>query len=177
MKPKISYCQYALSLPEDDVNRRYHDTQYGFPLGSDSELFGRLILEIFQAGLSWSLILKRQDNFRAAFSQFDIATIGGYDQETVNRLLQDSSIIRNRRKIEATIFNAGQVQALQKEYGSFQRWLELHHPRALADWLVLFKRHFKFTGPEITKEFLLSTGYLPGAHQPDCPVYTYLQRP
>jgi DNA-3-methyladenine glycosylase I len=174
MPLKQSYCQYALNQPPDDVDRRYHDTQYGFPLTSDAELFGRFILEIFQAGLSWRLILQRQENFRDAFSGFSIQAIARYDQEEVERLLADAGIIRNRRKIEAVIYNAQQVAALQEAYGSFKEWLDHHHPLALTEWLQLFKAHFKFTGPEITKEFLMSTGYLAGAHQPDCPVYKYL---
>ncbi len=174
MPLKQSYCQYALNQPPDDVDRRYHDTQYGFPLTSDAELFGRFILEIFQAGLSWRLILQRQENFRDAFSGFSIQAIARYDQEQVERLLADAGIIRNRRKIEAVIYNAQQVVDLQEAYGSFKLWLDHHHPLALTEWLKLFKGHFKFTGPEITKEFLMSTGYLAGAHQPDCPVYQYL---
>lgn len=175
MAQRQSYCQYALNQPPEDVDRRYHDTQYGFPLTSDDELFGRFILEIFQAGLSWRLILQRQENFRVAFSGFSIEAIARYDQEQVARLLADAGIIRNRRKIEAVIYNAQQVTLLQAEYGSFKQWLDAHHPRALADWLKLFKQNFKFTGPEITKEFLMSTGYLPGAHEEGCPVYQYLQ--
>lgn len=175
MAQKQSYCQYALNQPPDDVDRRYHDTQYGFPLTSDDELFGRFILEIFQAGLSWRLILQRQENFRVAFSGFSIEAIARYDQEQVARLLADAGIIRNRRKIEAVIYNAQQVAQLQAQYGSFKQWLDAYHPRALVDWLKLFKQNFKFTGPEITKEFLMSTGYLPGAHEEGCPVYQYLQ--
>ena len=175
MKSQRSYCQYALSQPEDDLNRRYHDTQYGFPLESDNELFGRLILEIFQAGLSWTLILRRQENFRAAFSGYDIASIASYNAGRVESLLKNAGIIRNRLKIEAVIYNANRLVGLQATHGSFKQWLEGHYPRALSDWVVLFKKHFKFTGPEITKEFLLSTGYLPGAHDPDCPVAAFLE--
>ena len=166
-----TYCEYCNSNPDDTYNRSYHDSQYGFPLKDDNLLFERLMLEINQAGLSWITILKKADNFRSAYSQFDIDSIAAYDEEDRERLLNDSGIIRNRLKVNAVIENARRIQNLRSEYGSFKGWLDSHHPQTLENWIKLFKRNFVFTGGEITKEFLMSTGYLPGAHTPDCPIY------
>ena len=169
----MSYCTFANALPTDtdNPNKRYHDHAYGFPLTDDNALFGRLLLEINQAGLSWTLMLKKQDNFRAAYSGFDIAQVAAYGDADRTRLLADAGIVRNRLKINAAIHNARQIQRLQGEYGSFRNWLDAHHPRELPAWVKLFKQHFKFVGGEIVGEFLMSCGYLPGAHVPDCPVY------
>ena len=172
-----SYCAFVRNLPADNVHRRYHDHQYGFPLTDDNELFGRLILEINQAGLSWEIILKKADNFRAAYANFDIDTVAGFTPQDRARLLQDAGIIRNKLKVNAAIHNAQQIQKLQAEFGSFKAWLDHHHPMHKADWVKLFKKTFKFTGGEITGEFLMSTGYLPGAHDADCAVGLALNRP
>jgi DNA-3-methyladenine glycosylase I len=166
-----TYCDYCNSHPEDKHNRVYHDTQYGFPLQDDNLLFERLILEINQAGLSWITILRKADNFRAAYSRFAIDKVAAYDETDRARLLSDPGIIRNRLKVNAAIENARRIQRLRSEYGSLKGWLESYHPQTLENWAKLFKRNFVFTGPEIVNEFLMSTGYLPGAHSPDCPVY------
>ncbi|MDO5624891.1 MAG: DNA-3-methyladenine glycosylase I [Pseudomonadota bacterium] len=169
----MSYCAFANALPPDtpDPNKRYHDAAYGFPVDDDHALFGRLLLEINQAGLSWTLMLKKQAAFEAAYDGFDIAKVAAYGEPERQRLLQDAGIVRNRLKIDAAIHNARQIVQLQGTHGSFKGWLDAHHPRTLAEWTKLFKQHFKFVGGEIVGEFLMSTGYLPGAHQPDCPVY------
>ncbi len=166
-----SYCEYIRAHPEDEYNRRYHDEEYGFPLADDNLLFERLVLEINQAGLSWLLILKKQPAFQRAFEGFDVARVAAYDGEDVARLLADASIIRNRRKIEAVIENARRIPAIQKEYDSFKAWLDAHHPRSHEEWVKLFKQTFVFVGGEVVREFLVSTGYLPNAHDADCPVY------
>ncbi len=168
----MSYCDFANALlPEtDDPNKAYHDYRYGFPVADDNELFGRLLLEINQAGLSWTLMLKKQAAFQAAYAGFDIAAVAAFDDADRARLLADAGIVRNRLKVNAAIHNAQQILRLQQEYGSFKNWLDAHHPLPLAQWVALFKRQFKFVGGEIVREFLTSTGYLPGAHQPDCPV-------
>ena len=166
-----SYCDYCNSHAEDTFNKVYHETQYGFPLQDDNLLFERLILEINQAGLSWIMILKKADNFRTAYSRFDIDKIGSYNEADRLRLLSDAGIIRNRLKVNAAIENARRIQGLRNEYGSFKGWLDSHHPQTLENWTKLFKHTFVFTGGEIVKEFLMSTGYLPGAHTPDCPFY------
>ena len=165
-----SYCAHVATLPADSVHRNYHDTQYGFPVHSDDELFGRLILEINQAGLSWTTILNKQANFKKAFDGYRIARIAAYDAKDVARLLGDAGIVRNRAKIAAVIYNAQQVEALQMEFGSFKDWLNEQGNLELDQWVRRFKRTFKFTGGEITREFLVSTGYLPGAHATDCPI-------
>ena len=166
-----TYCEYCITHPEDTFNKTYHDTQYGFPLDDDNELFERLILEINQAGLSWITILKKADNFRKAYSKFNIAKIAKYTEADRARLLEDAGIIRNRLKVNAAIVNAQKVLELKKEYGSFKGWLDAHHPLTKDEWTKLFKKTFVFTGGEIVNEFLMSTGYLPGAHSPECPIY------
>lgn len=135
-------------------------------------LFERLILEINQAGLSWLTILRKRAAFRAAFADFDVDRIAAFEPADTERLLADSGIIRNRLKIEATIENARRIQALRRSHGSFAAWLDAHHPRPLEEWTRLFKRTFRFTGGQIVSEFLMSVGYLPGAHVPDCPAFT-----
>jgi DNA-3-methyladenine glycosylase I len=164
-----SYCTIAIDHP---WHGPYHDTEYGFPLRDDSALFERLVLEINQAGLSWLTILKKKENFRRAYHDFDIATVARYRATDRKRLLNDAGIIRNRLKVEAAIHNAQVIQRLQQEHDSFAAWLDRHHPRTKEEWVKLFKQTFRFTGGEITGEFLLSTGYLPGAHGPECPVFT-----
>jgi DNA-3-methyladenine glycosylase I len=167
----MSYCDYTKNLEEGNVHKVYHDTQYGFPIHDDNELFGRLILEINQAGLSWNTILNKQENFRKAYSNFDIETIANYDENERERLLSDAGIIRNKLKVNAAIHNAQVIVELKKEYRSFENWLDHHHPKTKEEWVKLFKKTFKFTGGEITNEFLMSTGYLKGAHDESCPIY------
>jgi len=169
----MTYCEYVLSHPEDELNKHYHDAQYGFPLKDDNLLFERLILEINQAGLSWITILRKAENFRKAYHGFDVDRIAKYGETDRARLLADAGIIRNRLKVNAAIENARRIQALRKEYGSFKGWLDVHAKESLAkeQWVKLFKKTFVFTGGEIVNEFLLSTGYLAGAHDKDCPIY------
>ena len=158
--------------PEElSVHKIYHDTQYGFPILDDNELFCRLILEINQAGLSWTTILKKQEGFRKAYRGFDIKKVAAFKEKDTLRLLSDPGIIRNRLKVNAAIENAKAILILQKEKGSFKNWLDHHHPKTREEWTALFKQTFRFTGGEIVNEFLLSTGYLPGAHDENCPVY------
>ena len=149
----------------------YHDGEYGFPTSEESVLFERLILEINQAGLSWLTILKKRAAFRAAFADFDVDRVARFGPADTDRLLGDSGIIRNRLKIEAAAENARRIQILRKSYGSLIGWLEAHHPRSLQEWTRLFRKTFRFTGGQIVNEFLMSVGYLPGAHEPDCPVF------
>jgi DNA-3-methyladenine glycosylase I len=167
----MTYCEFVLPLDKSDVHRVYHDTAYGFPIEDDNQLFERLILEIFQAGLSWTTILNKQENFNKAFHKFDIKKVASYEETDRQRLLNDASIIRNRLKIDSTIQNAKIILQLQKDYGSFKNWLDSHHPMTKVEWTKLFKRTFKFTGGEIVNEFLVSTGYLPGAHIESCEKY------
>ena len=165
-----SYCDYCNTHPEDTFNHTYHATQYGFPLEDDDLLFERLVLEINQAGLSWNTILRKADNFRRAYDGFRIETVAGYGESDRARLLADAGIIRNRLKVNAAIENARRILALRGEFGSFKGWLDAHHPRPKDEWVKLFRKTFVFTGGEIVGEFLMSTGYLPGAHDDDCPI-------
>jgi DNA-3-methyladenine glycosylase I len=165
------YCDYCNTHPEDTFNREYHDTQYGMPIVEDNLLFERLILEINQAGLSWITILKKAGNFRQAYDSFELEKVAAYGEADRARLLADPSIIRNRLKINAAIENARRILVLRGKYGSFKAWLDAHHPISKEEWTKLFRKTFLFTGGEIVGEFLMSTGYLPGAHSPDCPIY------
>ncbi|GAB3366541.1 DNA-3-methyladenine glycosylase I [Arachidicoccus ginsenosidivorans] len=174
----MSYCTFVhdITAQKDLIHKIYHDQFYGFPLEDDNQLFGRLILEINQAGLSWATILRKESAFKKAFHNYDIKKIARYADKDIQRLLLDEGIIRNRLKIQAVIHNAKVILDLQKSHGSFKAWLDSHHPLEKADWVKLFKKTFKFTGGEITGEFLMSTGYLPGAHDPDCPTYKKLKK-
>jgi len=166
-----TYCDYCNSHPEDTFNKEYHDTQYGFPLSDDNLLFERFVLEINQAGLSWITILKKAENFRKAYRKFDINKVAKFTEKDRERLLSDAGIIRNKLKVNAAIVNAQKIVELRKEYGSFKGWLDAHHPLTKDEWTKLFKRNFFFTGGEIVNEFLMSTGYLKGAHVKSCPVH------
>jgi DNA-3-methyladenine glycosylase I len=167
----LTYCDYVNAPGAHEVHRAYHDSEYGFPLRDDNLLFERLVLEINQAGLSWETILKKKDNFRRAYDRFDIDTVAAYNEADRARLLADAGIIRNRLKVNAAIENARRIVALRPEHSSFQGWLDAHHPRSKDEWVKLFKKTFVFTGGEIVNEFLMSTGYLAGAHAESCPVY------
>ncbi|HJW95134.1 MAG TPA: DNA-3-methyladenine glycosylase I [Thermoanaerobaculia bacterium] len=160
----MSYCDIAPGHPEHGP---YHDREYGFPLAGDDALFERLILEINQAGLSWLTILKKREAFRDAFRGFEIERVARFNERDRARLMNDERIIRNRLKVDAAIENAKRLRAL----GSFSKWLDAHHPRTKDEWVKLFKKTFVFTGGEITSSFLMSAGYLPGAHEEWCPVY------
>jgi len=166
-----SYCEAVGSGNLHEVHREYHDKEYGFPIHDDNELFARLVLELNQAGLSWETILKKKDGFYNAYDNFDIQIVANYGEEDRKRLMSDPSIIRNRLKINAAIHNAGIILQLQNEFGSFKNWLQSHHPLSKQEWVKLFKKHFKFTGGEITNEFLMSIGYLKGAHIESCAIH------
>ena len=169
----VSYCTAIQTMKEADlsVHKIYHDEQYGFPIKNDDELFCRLILEINQAGLSWTTILKKQQSFRKAYDNFSIKKVAAYKEKDFTRLMNDGGIIRNRLKINAAIENAKAVLQLQKEYGTFRNWLDINHPLSKLEWVILFKKHFRFTGGEIVNEFLMSSGYLPGAHDESCSIF------
>ena len=167
----MSYCDYVLTKPKDDLHRIYHDFHYGTPIEDDNELFGRLILEINQAGLSWDIILKKETSFRKAYSDFDIQKVAAYTEKDQERLLSDPGIIRNRLKVNAAIYNAQQILDIQEENGSFKQWLDDQGLTTKEEWVKLFKKRFKFTGGEIVNEFLMSTGYLKGAHIEKCIIF------
>lgn len=168
----MTYCEFA---PGNPIHGPYHDLEYGFPHREDSILFERLILEINQAGLSWETILKKRTGFHAAYAGFDVDAVAAFGEEDRARLLADAGIIRNRLKVDAAIHNAKVVQQLRDQHGSFAAWLDSHHPLDKAQWVKLFSKTFRFTGGEIVGEFLMSLGYLPGAHSEDCPVFAKIK--
>ena len=167
----MTYCEYCKLPASKEVHVEYHNTAYGFPIHADNELFGRLILEINQAGLSWEIILNKKKYFELAFDAFDIEKVANYGEVDFERLLNDASIIRNKLKINAAIYNARAIVQIQKEFGSFKSWLDVEHPKTKEEWVKTFKTRFKFVGGEIVNEFLMSTGYLPGAHEKSCPIF------
>jgi DNA-3-methyladenine glycosylase I len=169
--PEDTYCAIA---PGHEWHGPYHDEVYGFPVVEDAALFERLVLEINQAGLSWLTILKKAQAFRAAFDGFDVDRVAAYGDAERARLLDDAGIIRNRLKVDAAIANARTIAELRDANGSFHAWLAAQHPLDKAGWVRLFKRTFRFTGGEITGEFLMSTGWIDGAHHPACPVHAHL---
>jgi DNA-3-methyladenine glycosylase I len=163
-----TYCDAA---PGHPFHGPYHEQEYGFPLTTDADLFERLLLEINQAGLSWLTILKKRDAFRTAYAGFDPEKVAAFDEADRTRLLADAGIIRNRLKVNAAIENARTLLEIRESHGSFAEWLDAHHPLPLEEWTRLFRKTFRFTGGEIVREFLTSTGYLEGAHTPECPVH------
>ena len=162
------YCDLA---PGHPIHGPYHDNEYGFPARDDRILFERLSLEILQAGLSWLIVLKKRQSLNEAFDGFCLDAVADYGDEQVARLLGDERIIRNRRKIGAIIENARRVKRLRDQHGSFARWIDIHHPRDKGAWVALFRQTFVFMGGEVVGEFLMSLGYLPGAHRSDCPTH------
>lgn len=166
-------CDWADSTAD---YRRYHDEEWGRPVEGDAALFERLSLEAFQSGLSWITILRKRDNFRAAFSNFQPAVVAAFDDDDVARLMEDAGIVRNRAKILATIANARALQQLPQGE-SLGMLLELHRPapRAAPDSLAdvpavvpesvalakaLKTRGFRFVGPTTGYAMLQATGYV-----------------
>jgi len=168
--------KYCREAPGHEFHGPYHDREYGFPARRDAVLFERLALEINQAGLSWLTVLKKRAAFLKAFKSFDVDKVASFGKRDVARLLKDASIIRNRLKVAAVIDNARRIRAIRRSHGSFAAWLDAHHPRKLDEWVALFGGTFRFTGGEIVNEFLMSLGYLPGAHVRSCPVHRRVLR-
>lgn len=162
-----SYCDVAAGHP---WHGPYHDQEYGVPTEDETALFERLILEINQAGLSWLTVLKKREAFRVAYAGFEVDRVAAFGPEDVARLMADPGIIRNRLKIDAAIANASRIKDLRASHGGFAGWIAAHHPRSKGEWVKLFARTFRFTGGEIVGEFLMSIGYLPGAHRRGCPI-------
>ncbi len=158
-------CAWTL---KDPILAAYHDDEYGFPLSRDDDFFERLVLEINQAGLSWLTVLKKRKALREAFEGFDVDRVAAYGEEDRARLLGDAGIIRNRLKIDAAIHNARVIQQIRTEHGSFAAWLNGQTCTSLDEWVAVFRKTFRFMGPEIVGEFLMSTGYLPIRHDPEC---------
>ena len=121
--------------------------------------------------MSWSTILNKQQNFKRAYKNFEIKKVAAFKEKDFERLMNDTGIIRNRLKINAAIENAKTLLIIQKDYGSFKKWIDHHHSKTKDEWVKLFKTTFQFTGGEIVNEFLMSTGYLAGAHIASCHIY------
>jgi len=170
----------------DDPMISYHDTEWGVPQHDDNELFGFLILEGAQAGLSWLTILKRRDNYRKAFADFDPQKVARFSEQHIAKLLQDTGVIRNRLKIHSVINNAQKFLKVQQEFGSFDtyQWqfvggkaiqnnwktlrdLPISTPEAIAFSKDLIKRGFKFVGPTIVYSHMQATGMV-NDHEVDC---------
>lgn len=167
---------YCDSAPDNPIHAAYHDNEYGFPITDEAALFERLSLEIFQAGLSWFLVLKKRPAIVSAFDGFSVDVVARFGDSDVERLLSDKSIIRNRLKIVSIIENGKRLRAIRETHGDFAGWLAAHHPLSHSEWTKQFRNSFKFTGDEVVREFLLSIGYLPGAHREDCPAYARILR-
>jgi DNA-3-methyladenine glycosylase I len=168
--------EYCALAPSHPFHGPYHGGEYGFPSRDDRVLFERLVLEINQAGLSWLTVLKKRAAFAAAFADYDLERIARFGAADKRRLLADAGIIRNRLKIDAVIENARTVLAIAAREGSFAAWIDAHHPLPKERWVKLFRDTFRFTGGEIVGEFLMSLGYLPGAHVASCPVQAKILR-
>lgn len=167
------YCQ---SAPGHLLHGPYHDREYGFPLDDEAGLLERLALEIFQAGLSWEIVLRKRPATVAAFDGFEVDAVAAYGEKDMARLLADVGIIRNRLKVGAIVENARRLRAMRESHGGFSGWIVAHHPLEKAEWVKLFRQTLVFTGPEVVNEFLMSIGYLGGAHAEGCPVYGRLKK-
>jgi len=165
---------YCDSAPGHPLHGPYHDTEYGFPTTDETVLMERLAMEIFQAGLNWLLVLQKRDGMRDAFDGYEVDRVSTYGETDVARLLGDSRIVRNKLKVRAIIHNAEVVKGFRDSHGGFANWIAAQHPLTKPEWVKLFKKTFKFTGGEITGEFLMSIGYVPGAHRQSCPIFDLL---
>ena len=170
----------------DDLYEAYHDEEWGTPVYDDATLFEFLILETFQAGLSWITILRKRENFRVAFDGFDYKKIAKYEQAKIDTLIEDAGIIRNKLKINATITNAQAFMKIQEEFGSFSKYIWDfvdgepiknaldHYKNAPANTLLsdviskdLKKRGFKFVGSTVIYAHMQATGMV-NDHEVDC---------
>jgi DNA-3-methyladenine glycosylase I len=187
MADELPRCWWSVGDRPDPLMREYHDLEWGTPVAADSELFERLALEGFQAGLSWRTILYKRPAFVAAFRGFDLATVAGFDDADRARLLADAGIVRNRAKIDATIGNAAAALQLVDEHGSLGRYFAAlipPPPRRLppstgageipvttpdSDRLSkdLGRHGFRFVGSTIVYSFMQSVG-LVDDHLPGC---------
>ena len=149
----------------------YHDNEYGFRITDDILYFERLTLEIFQAGLSWATILKKRVAFQKAFDGFDFYKIAKYKEKKIESLLQDNAIIRNKKKIEATIYNAGVFIKIINDNKSFDNYLAKQPVDNREELLKVFKKNFKFMGVLILEEFMMSVGVWPVKHEKGCFLY------
>jgi len=179
-KIRCAWCE------KDDLYRNYHDNEWGNPVYDDATLFEFLVLETFQAGLSWYTILRKRENFRSAFDQFDYQKIAQYDEDKVQQLLLDAGIIRNQLKIRGTISNAIAFMKVQEEFGSFSKYIwafvdhkpivnqlkslkDIQATTSVSDSISkdLKKRGFKFVGSTVVYAHMQATGMV-NDHVADC---------
>ncbi len=173
-------------VSDDEIYRAYHDTEWGVPVHDDQKLFEAVVLDAFQAGLSWLTILKKRENFRKAFNNFNARKIAKYDEKKIASLMKDAGIIRNQLKIRATITNAQQFLQIQKEFGTFDKyiwqfvggktkinkWKNYKHlpPRSVESDAMsadMKARGFKFVGSTICYAFMQAVGMI-NDHTVDC---------
>jgi len=173
MKTRCSWCE------KDDLYRKYHDEEWGIPVYEDAKLFEFLILETFQAGLSWHTILKKRETFRAAFDNFDYKKIAHYSEEKIQELMLDAGIIRNQLKIRSAVSNANAFMKVQEEFGSFSKYIwgfvdgipidnkrktlqEVPATTPLSDVISkdLKNRGFKFVGSTVVYAHIQATGMI-----------------
>jgi DNA-3-methyladenine glycosylase I len=155
-------------MHKGNIHREHHDSEHGSFPENDDDIFRRLMLEISQAGLSFDIVLKKKKTIYESFSSID--KVSNYKEKDIQRLMDNPGIIRNRKKIEAAIFNAKKIKEIQKSI-SFHDWLIQNKQKDMKGWIKLFKCNFKFTGGEILNEFLMSISLIPGAHDTDCKFY------
>ena len=169
--------------PDDPLMMSYHDNEWGVPVHDDRKQFEFLCLESMQSGLSWKTILDKRENFRIAFSNFDPVKVSAYTEADIERLMSDAGIVRNRRKIEAIVNNAHRFLEVQKEFGSFDRYIwqftgyetlrrdHEHIPAQTPESEALAKdlraRGFKFMGPIVVYSHMQATGQV-NDHHPTC---------
>ena len=174
----MNRCKWAMNVNE--IYTKYHDEEWGEPIHDDQKLYEMLILELFQAGLSWSCILNKRKNFKKAFDNFDINKIINYDENKIKELQNNEGIIRNKLKIKATINNSKIFKQIQKEYGSFDKYIwgftnnqimyEFDKVSSeLSDTISrdLKKRGMTFVGTIIIYSYLQAIGII-NSHEPKC---------
>ena len=166
MKKEKNRCAWC---GNDSLLSEYHDREWGKPIKDDNKLFERITMEVFQAGLSWKIILIKREAFKKAFVGFDIKKVAKFKEPQISKLLDDKSIIRNHRKIYATIYNANSIMKIQKEYGSFYNFIKKLDTN--ADLVKQMKMHFKFMGKETTTCFLMGCGRIKPHHDKNCFLY------
>lgn len=164
----LKRCRWAAS---DALLATYHDLEWGRPIETDAGHLERMALEIFQCGLSWKIVLVKRPALRRAFGRFSVSRTADLTRRDVDRLCRDAAIIRNRRKIEAVIYNAAALRTLARRHGSYRRWLAELPARTAAQRAALypvFRQSFKFLGPETTQCYLMGVGKIPPAHERAC---------
>jgi DNA-3-methyladenine glycosylase I len=164
MTPDRKRCAWVAN---DPLAIKYHDEEYGVPIEDNDELFERLSLEIFQAGLNWRMILHKRDALKKAFADFSIERVASFNAKDILRLMNNKDIIKNRLKIKATIENAKRLKNIMAEYGSFAKYISSLGNDEETMYRV-FKKQFTFMGPKIAASFFQSIGKLEGIHDADC---------